>query len=103
MIIVVLFLYVRVVDGQIKKAAHIKMVSSNSDGIALEVGALKPDMKPTGELDSGEIGYIVTNLKSTREAKVGDTVTLICNGPTDALPGYKDVKPFVYAGFLPRK
>ena len=50
---------------------------------------------------SGEIGYIVTNLKSTREAKVGDTVTVTSNPTKEPLPGYKDVKPFVYAGFFP--
>lgn len=94
-------LYVRVVDGQIAKNAQIKMMATNAEGIALEVGALKPDMKPSKDLRAGEIGYIVTNLRSTREAKVGDTVTLVSAPADDSLPGYKDVKPFVYAGFFP--
>lgn len=99
-------LYVRVVDGAIKKSAQIKMMATAAPGIALEVGALKPEMRATDSLRTGEIGYIVTNLKSTREAKVGDTVTLMAaHGASDdstiALPGYKDVKPFVYAGFFP--
>jgi len=94
-------LYVRVMDGHVAKAAQIKMISANSDGIALEVGALRPDMKPNQDLATGEIGYIVTNLKTTREARVGDTVTLLANPSTEALPGYKVVKPFVYAGFFP--
>lgn len=97
-------LYVRVVDGQIKKGAQIKMMATNSNGLALEVGALKPDMSPSTELNTAEIGYIVTNLKSTREAKVGDTVTLAVPASLTAkepLPGYQDVKPFVYAGFFP--
>ena len=96
-------LYVRIVDGAIKKNAAIRMMATDAKGLALEVGALKPDMTPATELKTGEIGYIVTNLKSTREARVGDTVTLQSNHPVEltALPGYQDVKPFVYAGFFP--
>jgi GTP-binding protein LepA len=77
------------------------MMATAADGIALEVGALKPDMSALPGIATGEIGYIVTNLKSTREAKVGDTVTLRRSPAAQALPGYKDVKPFVYAGFFP--
>lgn len=94
-------LYVRIVDGSIKKEAQIKMMATDADGIALEVGSLQPAMSPAKTLESGEIGYIVTNLRSTREAKVGDTVTLQAGSAQQALPGYKDVKPFVYAGFFP--
>ncbi|MFZ1249421.1 MAG: translation elongation factor 4 [Candidatus Saccharimonadales bacterium] len=94
-------LYVRVIDGHILKNAQIKMLATSAQGIALEVGALKPDMTPNAELKTGEIGYIVTNLKSTREARVGDTITLVANPATAALPGYRDVQPFVYAGFFP--
>jgi len=94
-------LYVRVVDGHIAKNEQIKMFATNAEGIALEVGALRPQMMPNEDLKTGEIGYIVTNLKSTREARVGDTVTLVKNPATGALPGYKEVRPFVYAGFFP--
>ena len=94
-------LYVRVFDGAIKKGAQIKMLNTAAPGIALEIGALKPDMVAGTSLQAGEIGYIVTNLKSTRQAKVGDTVTLVSSPATLALPGYKDVRPFVYAGFFP--
>jgi len=94
-------LYVRVFDGQVHKADQIHMIGTSSNGIALEVGALRPEMSPRAMLANGEIGYIVTNLKSTREARVGDTVTLLKNPSTDQLPGYKEVKPFVYAGFFP--
>jgi GTP-binding protein LepA len=94
-------LYVRVFEGEIRKNAPIKMMATSAAGIALEVGALKPDMTPGTALAAGEIGYIVTNLKSTREAKVGDTVTLQNNPATEMLPGYKNVQPFVYAGFFP--
>ena len=94
-------LYVRIFDGAISKGADIQMVATGAKGIALEVGSLNPAMDPASELKSGEIGYVVTNLRSTREAKVGDTVTLASNPAIKALPGYKDVKPFVYAGFFP--
>lgn len=94
-------LYVRAVDGKISKGDHIQMMATDSQGIALEVGTLKPDMMPLSAIETGEIGYIVTNLRSTREAKVGDTVTLVKTPAAEILPGYKDVKPFVYAGFFP--
>jgi GTP-binding protein LepA len=94
-------LYVRVFGGEIAKGAQIKMMATEAPGLALEVGALKPAMTPGKALEDGQIGYIVTNLKSTREAKVGDTVTLVADAATKPLPGYKDVRPFVYAGFFP--
>lgn len=94
-------LYVRVFDGAIKKGADIKMMATSATGVALEVGSLNPSMAPGPVLNTGEIGYIVTNLRSTREAKVGDTVTITDHAANDPLPGYKDVKPFVYAGFFP--
>ncbi|HET8708864.1 MAG TPA: translation elongation factor 4 [Candidatus Saccharimonadales bacterium] len=94
-------LYVRVFDGEIPKNGTIQMMATGAHGIALEVGALTPGMSPDKNLQAGEIGYIVTNLKTTRDAKVGDTVTLVSKPATQPLPGYKDVKPFVYAGFFP--
>ena len=69
-------LYVRLVDGQIKKGEAIHMMATSANGLALEVGHLSPGMIADPSLDTGEIGYIVTNLKTTREARVGDTVTL---------------------------
>ena len=94
-------LYVRVVDGEILKNAEILMMAAGTKGLALEVGILTPKMSPRDKLSEGEIGYIVTNLKTTREAKVGDTVTLVKAPAENALPGYKNVLPFVYAGFFP--
>ncbi len=104
-------LYVRVVDGKLPKSAAIHMMATGANALALEVGHLAPDMKPDDALNTSEIGYIVTNLKTTREARVGDTVILksevveergevSCPNVTP-LPGYKEVKPFVYAGFFP--
>ena len=69
-------LYVRVVEGTIPKGADITMMATGARGLALEVGHLSPTMQPDPLLGTGEIGYIVTNLKTTREARVGDTVTL---------------------------
>lgn len=107
-------LYVRIVDGKLPKNAGIHMMATHANAIALEVGHLSPEMKPDPELTTGEIGYIVTNLKTTREARVGDTVTLknlisgasqsseeLARALVEPLPGYKEVKPFVYAGFFP--
>ena len=111
-------LYVRIFDGEIAKNAEILMMAAGVSGLALEVGVLTPKMSPREKLSVGEIGYIVTNLKTTREARVGDTVTLakgleirklddggheiVRDGEVmEALPGYKNVLPFVYAGFFP--
>ena len=111
-------LYVRIFEGEIPKNAEILMMAAGVKGLALEVGILTPKMTPRDSLKTGEIGYIVTNLKTTREAKVGDTVTLakglsvreVENGHEvvnvegkvlEPLPGYKNVLPFVYAGFFP--
>jgi GTP-binding protein lepA len=94
-------LYVRAIDGSIKKNDTIHMMQTGKDAIALEVGKLTPRMSPEKEISVGEIGYIVTNLKTTRDAKVGDTVTTKRMQSEEPLSGYKNVKPFVYAGFFP--
>jgi GTP-binding protein LepA len=94
-------LYVRVFDGHINRNDQLKMMATSASGSALEVGSLQPDMTAGEKLRAGEIGYVVTNLKTTRDAKVGDTITLMPNPAAEPLPGYKDVKPFVYAGFFP--
>jgi len=98
-------LYVRLVDGQLAKGASIRMMATGAKALALEVGHLAPGMMADPALTTGQIGYIVTNLKTTREARVGDTVTVGSGEPDSAkikpLPGYREVKPFVYAGFFP--
>jgi GTP-binding protein LepA len=93
-------LYVRQFDGMIAKNAVIKMLGTKVEGLALEIGSLRPEPLKGSALAAGEIGYIVTNLKSTHEARVGDTVTNV-SAKAQPLPGYKDVQPFVYAGFFP--
>lgn len=94
-------LYVRIVDGELKKGGSIKMMEAESQGLALEIGHLSPVMDPDPALKTGQIGYIVTNFKSVAQARVGDTVTLTGNPATEALPGYQEAKPFVYAGIFP--
>jgi GTP-binding protein LepA len=94
-------LYIRVIDGEIKKADNIDMMATDASGLALEVGSLSPSMKPSNSLKTGEIGYIITNLRTTRDARVGDTITVRRQPASEPLPGYKLVKPFVYAGFFP--
>lgn len=94
-------LYTRVVDGTIKKGDTIEMMATGANGLALEVGSLSPAMQAGTELTTGEIGYVVTNLRTTRDARVGDTVTTKRSHTDSQLPGYKLVKPFVYAGFFP--
>jgi len=94
-------LYVRIVDGMVKKGDTIEMIATGAHGIALEVGILQPAKKEIDGLATGEIGYIVTNLRTTRDARVGDTVTTKRSYTLSQLPGYKLVKPFVYAGFFP--
>lgn len=94
-------LYVRAIDGAIQKGDTIRMLASGSEALALEVGSLAPAMKPGVALETGEIGYIVTNLKTTRDARVGDTVSAKRSPALTALPGYLHVQPFVYAGFFP--
>ncbi len=94
-------LYVRIFEGKLDKNSAIRMMAAETNGLALEIGTLTPEMQPKQTLEEGEIGYIVTNLKTTREAKVGDTVTLQKSPAETPLPGYKNVLPFVYAGFFP--
>lgn len=94
-------LYTRLIDGSIKKGDTIEMLATGAHGLALEVGSLSPTMLPNNEMKTGEIGYVVTNLKTTRDARVGDTVTVRRHHAEEPLPGYRHVQPFVYAGFFP--
>ena len=94
-------LYVRLVDGALEKGDAIEMMATEAHGLALEVGTLSPIMCPGAAIAAGEIGYVVTNLKTTRDARVGDTITVRRARAGASLPGYKHVQPFVYAGFFP--
>ncbi len=94
-------LYVRVVDGSLKKGDSLKMIFSGQNTLAIDVGHFAPSMIADSEIPCGQIGYICTNLKSIAEARVGDTVTSEKNAAQTPLDGYKKIKPYVYAGFFP--
>ncbi|MBK3630597.1 elongation factor 4 [Streptomyces sp. MBT49] len=93
--------YVRVVDGQLNKRERIRMMSTGATHELLEIGVSAPEMKPADGLGVGEVGYLITGVKDVRQSKVGDTITTLSKGATDALGGYKDPKPMVFSGLYP--
>lgn len=93
----------RVINGEIKKGEKIKFMKTGAEGEVLEVGHFTPQLKSDPILENGQIGYLVTGLKDLNEVRVGDTVTHLKNPSASALPGYKEVKPMVYAGIFPRE
>ena len=92
--------FVRVVDGKLNKGQKIQMLGTKTAADALEIGFFHPKFFPSKEIATGEVGYIVTGLRDVRKARVGDTVT-VANSAVAALPGYKQVKPMVYASIFP--
>ena len=93
--------YVRVFEGKIRKRDVIKMMSNDVTAEPIEIGIFAPNMQPVDELNSGDVGYIATGLKTVRECRVGDTITLKAEPADEALPGYEAAKPMVFAGFYP--
>jgi len=93
--------YVRLIDGAIRKGMRIKLFSSGKVFEVSEVGTLQLGMHPKEELASGEVGYIVAGIKTVSDARVGDTITDADRPAPAPLPGYKQVKPMVYAGLYP--
>ncbi|MGW0463733.1 translation elongation factor 4 [Streptomyces sp. NPDC003027] len=93
--------YVRVVDGQLNKRERIKMMSTGATHELLEIGVSSPEMTPADGIGVGEVGYIITGVKDVRQSKVGDTITSLHKGATEALGGYKDPKPMVFSGLYP--
>ncbi len=94
--------YVRVFDGELFPREKIYMIGSDTESETLEIGYFKPKMERGGEILTGEVGYIVTGLRDVSKARVGDTITLFEGRQTaKALPGYKHVKPMVYATIFP--
>ncbi len=90
--------YVRVFDGVFQKGDRIRFLATNEEVEILEVGILKPDMEECKSLGSGSIGYVVTGVKEISESRVGDTLTLASFENIIPLPGYREVKPMVFAG-----
>ncbi|MFD9795139.1 translation elongation factor 4 [Streptomyces sp. NPDC059070] len=93
--------YVRVVDGQLNKRERIRMMSTGATHELLEIGTNSPEMLPADGLGVGEVGYLITGVKDVRQSKVGDTITQMTGGATEALGGYKDPKPMVFSGLYP--
>ncbi|WP_405780856.1 translation elongation factor 4 [Streptomyces sp. NBC_00859] len=93
--------YVRVIDGQLNKRERIRMMSTNATHELLEIGVSSPEMTPADGIGVGEVGYIITGVKDVRQSKVGDTITSMHKGATEALGGYKDPKPMVFSGLYP--
>ena len=91
----------RVVDGRIEGSRKLRMMATGKPLEPLEIGAFKPWFSPLGHLDAGEVGYIATGLKSVEDSRVGDTITLDAAPASEPLPGYKKLKPMVFAGLFP--
>ena len=94
---------VRIVDGELKKGNKIKFMRTEALAEILEVGHFAPKMVSRDLLENGQVGYVVTGMKDLKDVRVGDTITYANNQATEALPGYKDIKPMVYAGIFPQE
>ena len=93
--------YVRVVDGTVSQRNMLKLFATGARFEPVEVGVFDPVMRAVKSLSAGDVGYIATGLKTVRECRVGDTITLEKRGATEPLPGYAQVKPMVFAGIYP--
>ena len=93
--------YFKVVEGEMKSGDKVKFVATNSNYIAEEIGILKLDKIPAKTIGTGNVGYIITGIKDAKEVKVGDTITTLENPCTEAISGFEDVKPMVFAGIYP--
>jgi GTP-binding protein LepA len=93
--------YVRVVDGVLKEKEKIKFINNGNTAEVEECGVLYMNKSRTRELTAGNVGYVIAGLKNVRDTKVGDTITTQYHGSTEALAGYKVVKPMVFSGLYP--
>ena len=93
--------YVRVFSGSIKAGDSIYLMGHGLKAGVKEVGCFSPAMRPMPTIDEGQVGYIVTNIKTVSDVKIGDTITLNDNQAQDMLPGYKEVRPMVFSGLYP--
>ena len=93
--------YFRVFNGVLRKGDHVKFFNTGSEYDADEVGVLKLKMSPRQEIRAGDVGYICSGIKTSTDVKVGDTITTISNPCTEAIAGFEDVKPMVFAGVYP--
>ncbi len=94
--------YLRIMDGVLRTGDHIKMMATGAEFEVVETGVLRPlSLEATGELRSGQVGYLTASIKSLGDTQVGDTVTHVENPTSQALPGYREVLPMVYSGIYP--
>ncbi|MEN9947249.1 MAG: elongation factor 4 [Bacteroidota bacterium] len=93
--------YYRVLNGTLKKGDKVKFMSNGREYYADEIGVLGLDLMPRTEVKAGDVGYIISGIKTASEVKVGDTITTMANPCTDAVKGFEDVKPMVFAGVYP--
>jgi len=93
--------YFRVINGSIHKGQNIKFIATDKNYFADEVGTLKLKQFPRQEIKAGDVGYVITGIKEAKEVKVGDTITDAKNPTTNAVAGFEDVKPMVFAGIYP--
>ncbi len=93
--------YFRVFDGEIKKGQKIKFVATDKEYFADEVGTLKLTQVAKKSVKAGDVGYLITGIKTAKEVKVGDTITDFANPTTNIVEGFEDVKPMVFAGIYP--
>ncbi len=93
--------YFRVINGEIKKGQKIKFVATGKSYDADEIGTLKLRQLPKNKISAGDVGYLITGIKDAREVKVGDTITDAANPTKNAIEGFEDVKPMVFAGIYP--
>jgi GTP-binding protein LepA len=93
--------YIRVVDGVFRKGEAIRAIATSTEADIDDIGFFTPAMTPATELAAGEVGYLITGIKDVTKLRVGDTLTTKRNGATEALPGYREVKPMVFCGLFP--
>ena len=93
--------YFKIQNGTIRKGDKVKFFNTGMEYDADEIGILKMDMVPRKEMSTGEVGYIISGIKDAKEVKVGDTITHISNPCSEAISGFQEVKPMVFAGVYP--
>ncbi len=93
--------YFKIVNGTIRKGDDVKFVATGKEYDADEIGVLKLDLSPRNELSAGNVGYIISGIKTSREVKVGDTITHVDRPCKEAIDGFEEVKPMVFAGVYP--
>jgi GTP-binding protein LepA len=93
--------YFRILNGKLRKGQHIKFMATDKEYFADEVGTLKLTQEPKPEIKAGDVGYLITGIKTASEVKVGDTITDAVNPTQNNIEGFEDVKPMVFAGIYP--